>query len=133
MPTVDKQITIDRSPDEVWKVVGDVGAISSWFPGLESSSADGEQRVCELEGGAGRLVERIVAYDDAARAYEYQITEAPMPVDAHHARVQVHADGDGALLTWRTEVEPSGTAEAMAGMFDEALAELKRHLEPRDE
>lgn len=46
-----------------------------------------------------------------------------------HARVEVHTDGDGSLLTWRTEVEPAGTAEAMDGMFDQALAELKRRLE----
>ena len=129
MPTVDKQIRIDRPADEVWNVVGDVGAISAWFPGLASSRAHDGKRVCELEGGAGTLVEDIVAYDGDARTYEYAITDAPMPVESHHARVEVHDEGDASLLIWRTEVEPASTAEAMDSLFDAALAELKQHLE----
>lgn len=129
MPTVDKQIRIDRPASDVWKVVGDLGGISAWFPGLASSSADDDKRVCELEGGVGTLVEDIVAYDAAARTYEYAITDAPMPVESHHARVEVRDEGGASLLVWRTEVEPSSTAEAMDAMFDTALAELKHRLE----
>lgn len=129
MPTLDKQIRIDRPAGEVWRVVGDVGAISNWFPGIASSTAEGQQRVCELDGGAGTLVERIVAHDDAARTYEYEIVDGPMPIDNHHARVEVHDEGDGTLLSWKTEIEPAESAEAMDGMFDQALAELKRQLE----
>lgn len=130
MATVDKQVRIERPAAEVWDVVGDVGGLAAWFPGIASSSVDDAQRVCELEGGAGTLVETIVAYDDAARTYEYQITDAPMPVESHHARVEVRPDGEEAtVVSWRTEVEPDGTAEAMDGMFDQALAQLKEHLE----
>ena len=129
MPTVDKQIRIDRPATDVWKVVGDVGGISAWFPGLASSSADDRKRVCELEGGAGTLVEEIIAYDDDTRTYEYAITDAPMPVESHHARVEVHDEGEASLLVWRTEVEPASTAETMDSMFDAALDELKQRLE----
>ena len=37
MARIEKRIDINRSPEDVWAVVGDVGAISSWLPAIDQS------------------------------------------------------------------------------------------------
>lgn len=127
MATIRHHAHIDRSPDEVWKVVADAGAISSWFPGIETSSADETSRRCSM--GGVELVEEIVTVDEELRRFQYRITEGPMPLEFHLGTVDVLPDGDGALVIYSTEVLPD---EAKA-MVDPAIAGgvegLKAHLE----
>lgn len=38
MATIRTDVYIDRTPDDVWSVVGDIGGLSEWMPGVETSS-----------------------------------------------------------------------------------------------
>lgn len=127
MATIRQHIRINRSADDVWKVVSDAGAISSWFPGIETSSASGTTRQCST-GGAS-IVEEIVTSDDDLRRFQYRIVEGPMPVDYHLGTVDVLEDGDGSLVIYSTEIEPGDGAEMMSAGFAAALEELKRQQE----
>ena len=62
MATIRHHAHIDRTPDDVWKVVSDAGAISTWFPGIDTASAQGTERRCSM--GGVELVEEIVTVDD---------------------------------------------------------------------
>lgn len=128
MATVRQHIRINRSPDDVWKVVSDAGAISSWFPGIETSSASGSTRQCSMTGGVA-IVEDIVTNDDELRRFQYRIVEGPMPVDYHLGTVDVLDDRDGSLVIYSTEIEPGYGAEMMSQAFAGALQELKKQLE----
>lgn len=127
MATIRHHTHIDRSPDDVWKVVSDAGAISNWFPGIDTSSADGGVRRCSM--GDAHLAEDIVTVDDELRRFQYRITEGPMPLEFHLGTVDVLPDGDGSLVIYSTEVLPD---DAKA-LFDPALAGgvegLKSYLE----
>jgi len=127
MATIRHHTHINRSPDEVWKVVSDAGAISAWFPGIDISSADEDSRRCSM--GGVELVEEIVTVDDELRRFQYRITEGPMPLEFHLGTVDVLPDGDGSLVVYSTEVQPD---EAKA-MIDPAIAGgvegLRAHLE----
>lgn len=127
MATIRHHTHINRSPDEVWKVVSDAGAISAWFPGIDTSSADEDSRRCSM--GGVELVEEIVTVDDELRRFQYRITEGPMPLEFHLGTVDVLPDGDGSLVVYSTEVKPD---EAKA-MIDPAIAGgvegLRAHLE----
>ena len=59
MATVHKTVHISRPVDEVWNVVGDIGGIAAWFPGIDASRVEGNQRLCDFEGGFS-LEEEIV-------------------------------------------------------------------------
>lgn len=113
MAIVRAEIHIDRDADRVWEVVGDVGGISRWLPGIEVSSYENGERTCEIGAGRGRLVEKILLRDDAARRYEYTITEGPARYSSHHASMTVSPDGDGSLFVWEMHIEPDEAAEPM--------------------
>jgi carbon monoxide dehydrogenase subunit G len=128
MARIEKTITIDRSPDDVWRVVGDFGAISTWLPAIAASSFGDGVRECTLEGG-GTLREEIVERDDAARRYAYRITASPLPLEHHRASMSVEPDGAGSRVTWITEIHPDELAGSMEPVLEEGLKALKTHLE----
>lgn len=82
MATIRHHARIDAAPDTVWDVVSDAGAISTWFPLIEQSSASDGVRHCTLQGG-GKLEEEIVTSDDDLRRFQYRITSGDMPVEFH--------------------------------------------------
>jgi carbon monoxide dehydrogenase subunit G len=128
MAVVRRDVRIARPPEEVWGVVGDLGAISSWVPVLSGAKIDGDRRTCLLEAG-GTITERIVARDDAARRYEYEIVESPFPLTSYHAAMEVQDDDGGARVVWTVDLEPAEMAGEMAPLFEQSLETLRQHLE----
>lgn len=128
MATIRHHARVDATPDEVWDVVSDAGAISTWFPLIEESSADDGVRRCTLRGG-GRLEEEIVTSDDELRRLQYRITSGDMPVESHLGTVDV-LDVDGrALVVYSTDVSPDEVAAQMDGALADGLQGLKEHCE----
>src|SRR4051794_21296572 len=76
---VTEPIVIAASPDAVWEVAGDAGAIADWVPAIESSRLDGDVRHATFAGGGGDARERIVEHDAAARAHSYEYPPGPLP------------------------------------------------------
>jgi len=128
MARIEKHIEINRSPDDVWAVVGDLGAISTWLPAIQQSSFGDGVRECTMEGG-GVLREQISERDDTNRRYEYEITESPMSLEHHHASMSVDETAAGSRVTWITEIEPDDMAAAMEPVFEQGMQSLKAHLE----
>lgn len=120
--------TIERSPDEVWAVLADIGAIADWFPGLESSRADGDRRSIEL-AGVGTIVELVTRSDASTRTLEYTIAEAPFDIDRYEARWTVEPKDGASFVTWHLAVEPEAMVELMQATAEGAIAGLKAHLE----
>lgn len=129
MAIVRAEIHIDRNPDRVWEVVGDVGGISRWLPGIEVSSYENGERTCEIGGGRGRLVEKILLRDDAARRYEYTITEGGAGYSSHHASMSVTPEGDGSRFVWEMRLEPEEAAEPMHAVAAGGAQALKAFVE----
>ncbi len=119
---------IARSADDVWVTVSYAGGISTWFPGIEQSSASGGARSCTLAGGV-QLEEDIVNVDAALRRFQYRITGG-MPVEHHLGTIDVLEDGDGqSLVVYSTEVTPDAVADLMGASIESGLQGLKSHLE----
>jgi uncharacterized protein YndB with AHSA1/START domain len=125
---IEKTITINRPPDDVWRVVADFGGISTWLPAIAASSFDGGVRELTLDGG-GTIREEIVEQDDTALRYAYRIVESPLPIEHHQASMSVEPAGAGSRVTWITEIRPDELAGAMDPMFEEGIKTLKAHLE----
>jgi uncharacterized protein YndB with AHSA1/START domain len=119
---------IARSPEEVWTVVSDAGAISTWFPSIEKSSVSGSTRSCELAGGVP-LVEEIITSDPQLRRFQYRIVGGGVPVNHHLGTVDVLEDQDGSLVVYSTEVTPDELAGQLGPAVEEGLQGLKAHLE----
>ena len=81
------EITIHRSPSDVWDVVGDPHSIIDWVPGVESCEIVGDRRTAVLRGN--ELTETFHV-DHAERRVTYSILGA---VTSHQGSVQVIATG----------------------------------------
>ena len=127
MALVRREIVIARPPDEVWRLIGDPAAISSWFPGIVAAKVDGASRVITTASGIS-MPEEIVSNDAASRVFQYRIT-APLIKD-HLGSIQVIDAGDGrSLVRYETRCEPDPIALVIGGACGNALHELRRQLE----
>ena len=73
MTRIQTEITIDASPEEVWAVISDMGAIQVYHPGVRKSYYSTEQRegvgatrICEFGGGRS-MEERAVGWHENER------------------------------------------------------------------
>lgn len=131
MATLRSDVTIDRPAEEVWAVVSDAGRISEWFPSILTSSADGDLRSCELEGGVP-LTEDIVTNDPTLRRFQYRITGGGVPVQSHLGTVDVlDLDDNRSLVVYSTEVTPDELAGSLGPAIDNGVQGLKQYCEGR--
>ena len=131
MATLRSDITIDRPAEEVWAVVSDAGRISEWFPSVMTSTATGNQRSCELEGGVP-LTEEIVTNDDSLRRFQYRITGGGVPAESHLGTVDVLPLETGrSLVVCSTEVTPQEVAGALGLAIEDGVRGLKEYCERR--
>ena len=127
MARIDKDIYVERSPADTWRVVGDVAGVDRWVPGVDTCDVVGDLRT--VTTAAGTITERITSRDDSSRWYEYALQEAPFPFTSHLGRIQVHASGSGTQISYTVEVEPDELAGAFSPGLDAALDQLKTLLE----
>src|SRR5258705_5527309 len=107
MASIDKDISIDASPAEVWAAVRDFGSTHRRLvPGFVlDSRLDGDARIVTFANGTVAR-ELLVDCDDARRRLVYAVIGER--IKQHSASVQVTADGDGrSRLTWIVESCPT--------------------------
>jgi hypothetical protein len=132
---VTETIVIAASPDAVWVVAGDAGAIADWVPAIESSRLDGDVRHATFAGGGGDARERIVEHDAAARSYSYEYLTGPLPLEVYVSRLSVQDHSEGAEVVWSSEFaaaspeEEAQLAATISGIYRGSLEELKKRFE----
>jgi len=125
---VSHDISIARTPDEVWAVLGQFGGLDTWMNGVESCVVDGTHRTVGLAGGM-TAEEDEVSRDDTGRTYSYTVDGSAMGITTWLATVSVVAEGEGSKATWALEMEPGDLAETIGGVYAGALEQLKAHVE----
>ncbi len=127
----DVTITIERSPEAVWEVVGDLHGVPKWYPTYLSTTVEDGIRTLERADGI-TIRERLGERDEKRRFYEYGVIEG-LPLAHHKASFEVQPCPAGAKVVWRTEAEhndPDIDMEArLADRQLEALGGLKDLLE----
>lgn len=98
----DFEVSVDvaASPDEVWRVAGDPGAVGEWFAPVVGCTMDGDTRTVEMSHGAV-LVERIVDRIDAEHRYSYEVLSGIPGLTSHRATLRVEPAGSGSRVSWR--------------------------------
>ncbi|CAM8642244.1 PYR_PYL_RCAR_like domain containing protein [Acidimicrobiia bacterium] len=132
MATLRTFARIQRSADDVWKVVGDPSRIIEWFPGLVSVAVEDGVRTLTTKSGLP-IVENIVTLDHDMRRFQYSIT-GPIPVNYHLGTMDVIDDGQpGCLLMYSTEITPEPMAFVLDGVISEGIANLAHMLNEHNE
>ena len=129
MASIRKEILVDRTPEQVWDVLRDVGALHTRLvPGFVTDTRleDGARVVTFGNGLVAR--ERIVDVDDAARRLVWSVVGGRFT--HHNASVQVFADGrGGSRLVWIADLLPDEIAGDIRAMIDAAASVMKPTLE----
>ena len=128
MATARYHVRIDRSPDEVWKVVADAAGISDWFPGIVAATATDATRTITIDGGI-ELQEDIVTSDGDLRRFQYSIVGGAMTPEFHLGTIDVIEDGAGSLVIYSTDMRPDDLLGLVGPATEGGLGGLKQQLE----
>jgi len=121
------EVTIARTPDEVWALVGRFEGLDEWMPGIDACEIDGDVRKLQMMGM--EIHEQLKERDEAARRISYSIVKSPMPLEHHLATLTVTPDGAGAHLEWAYEVRPDDMAPAFGPVYEGSAQAVKKQLE----
>ena len=128
MASIRKEIPLAASPEAVWDVVRDVGALATRFaPGfvVDVQMEPGARLVTFGNGLIAR--ETIVDLDETARRLVYSV--ASERLTHHNASFQVLAEGSGSRLVWLADVLPDTAAANLDAMMEEGAAAAKQTLD----
>jgi hypothetical protein len=129
MASIRRSVIIERSPEDVWDALRDVGA-------LHTRLVVGFVTNCVLQGAARNVTfangmtarELIVDVDDQGRRVAW--TAVGGKLTHHNASAQVvAAPGGKSEVVWIADLLPNEMAPAITGMIEEGLAAMKRTLE----
>lgn len=146
---VTEEITINASPDAVWKVVGDFAGIANWHPAVEKGEATkgnevGSVRTLAIKGG-GKMVEEIEGYDAENKVIKIRALDGgAVPATNFSMMIAVTPEGSGTKVTWRgafyrayTNNDPppdqndEAAVKAVTAVFKSGLDSLKAKLEKK--
>ena len=131
MASIRREMQVEASAEQIWKVVRDIGEIHRRLvPGFVTD--------CRLEGeGAARIVtfgngmvvrEVIVDLDDAARRLAWSATGGQLT--HYNASMQVFGEDDAhSRMVWIADLLPHEAAGAIGAMIDEGMRVMKKTLE----
>jgi hypothetical protein len=120
--SVRHQVRLAFAPDDIWALVGDPARLHEWFPGIESCTVEGDQRIVITRSGLP-MPEHLLTVDHTLRRLQYRIT-APM-FREHLGTIDVHDLGDGSsLVVYSTDADPAALALVIGGAARAALAHL---------
>jgi carbon monoxide dehydrogenase subunit G len=132
MASIRHEIVIDASPEHIWDVLRDVGAVHErLLPGrVTGTRIEGDQRFLTFPDGHV-IRELIVAIDDDARRLAYSVAGgARPPAGHHHASFEVRPEGDRAgRLIWTTDVLPHALAAKIRIRVERGAVEMKQAIE----
>jgi uncharacterized protein YndB with AHSA1/START domain len=129
MASIQKERTIEATPEAVWEALSDWGAIHERLvPGfLVDTQLDGEDRIVTFFNGVVAR-ERLVDLSHEERRLVWSIVDGPY---AHHNGVaQVFAAEDGASrFVWTADLLPDALAQPTAEMMERGIETVKQTLE----
>ncbi|WP_322024852.1 SRPBCC family protein [Burkholderia sp. BCC1977] len=135
MAQANASIEIAASADTVWTLIGGFGSLPDWLSYIPASELSEGGRVRSLANPDGdAIVERLVAFDDAARSYTYAILAAPFPVVNYRSTLRVRENGaNAATVEWSGTFTPNGATDDEAirlfrGIYEDGLAELAKRF-----
>ncbi len=121
------EVTIARTPEEVWALVGRFDGLDEWMPGVDACEMDGDVRKLQMLGM--EVHEQLRERDADARRISYSIVKSPMPLEHHETTITVVPDGEGARLEWAYEVRPDEMAAAFGSAYEGSVQAVKKLLE----
>ncbi|MFE3203951.1 SRPBCC family protein [Embleya sp. NPDC059237] len=136
-----RSAVIAATPDRVWAVIGDFGALGDWHPVVPPSTIEGGGdantpgaiRAFAIDGEVLSR-EELLSHDDAAHRMSYRLIQVPLAVTDYVGTLAVHPHADGSEVVWSAtyEGEPDvvETVDAVfaEGTYGAGLAALRERF-----
>jgi hypothetical protein len=119
--SVVETVQLAMTPIRAWAAIKDFSAWEGWHPAFATTRmvqgdgrTPGSVRVLIAKDG-GQFTEELVAFDAAARSYQYRIIESPAPVTDYVSTIQVKETQGGSTVVWSSQFNvKTGTSEGDA-------------------
>ncbi|GAB2873000.1 SRPBCC family protein [Paraburkholderia jirisanensis] len=135
MAQASASIDLPYPADQVWQLIGGFGSLPDWLPYIPKSELSEGGRVRHLATPDGdEIVERLIAFDHAARSYSYAILKAPFPAVDYVATLKVVDQGGGHCeVEWSGIFTPKGVSDSEVsqlfhGIYDDGLKALAQQM-----
>jgi mxaD protein len=104
---VSEVIAVKADPEKVWNFVKPFDSLPKWHPvfataEIVSGTNDkvGSVRALTIKDGP-TFTEELLAVNEQAMAFTYNILEGPLPIDRYVSTMSVKPDGQGgSIVTW---------------------------------
>jgi uncharacterized protein YndB with AHSA1/START domain len=134
MPSFRQAIDIAATPEQVWRVLGDLTSVDRWIPGVTAVTRTDAGRVCTFDDGHTQE-EQILDYSPQTRSFRYVIQGAPLPVSENTGSFIVEEAAGQARVVWQSgfvALDPAMESQ-LAQMWEPylplVLANLKKLVE----
>jgi carbon monoxide dehydrogenase subunit G len=122
------EVSIAKSPDDIWALVRDFGGLEKYMPGVETCTLDADVRTIGMMGIV--IKEQLRRCDDATRTLSYSVIESPMDnLKSHTATIAIDPEASGSHVSWSVAVEPDEMLGMFVPVYQGALEALKKQLE----
>ncbi|MFD3591638.1 SRPBCC family protein [Nocardia sp. NPDC058640] len=131
MASVHKEFLVDATPDQVWDVLKDFGAVHERLaPGFVTDTrVDSDTRTVTFANGTV-VAERLVDLDPATRRVAYCAVGGDLHPSHHNASMQAVATADGRTrFVWHTDVLPEALAAPIAEFVEHGAPVIRAALE----
>ena len=128
MPTIRRELLLSASPEQVWDVIRDVGAIHRRLARgfvIDAQLEPGARVVTFANGVVAR--ELIVSVEEEPRRLVWSVVGGR--ASHHNSSFQVFAgSGGGTRLLWVTDVLPAEAAAPLTAMIEAGSQAIERTL-----
>jgi hypothetical protein len=139
MAQASSAIDIPAPLDQAWQLIGGFGSLPYWWPYIaKSEQSEGGRVRCLANPGGDTMVERLVAFDHAARSYSYSILHAQFSVTDYEATLRVRETngGTGSRVECSGRFTPKGVIDQEAcllfqGIYEDSLKALAARFAPK--
>jgi carbon monoxide dehydrogenase subunit G len=122
------EVSIDRSPDDVWKLLREFGGLAEWMPGVETCTVEGDVRTLGMMGM--EVKEQLRGLDEDGRAISYSLIESPIGnLESHLVTIAVAPEGAGSHVTWTVDVKPDDLLGIFLPIYEGSVQAIKKKLE----
>jgi hypothetical protein len=128
MTMIRVDIDVEASPDQVWDILRDTGAVHTRLaPGFVTDTRlEGDSRHVTFANGV-TVRELLVSCDDSARRLAYSVQGGS--AQHHHASFEARSnDRGGTRLVWTTDVYPESAVAKLRPMIEQGTEVMRRTL-----
>ena len=131
---VTRDVVVNETPEEVWRVIGTYSNMTDWHPAVTSTQMAGAKTPTRLLIlGDGSIVREELIDNVDGESYTYKILSGPLPVANYVSTLSIEEVGrNKTRVTWTSTFDPADNVpkkdaqKAIIGVYEAGLNNLRK-------